>query len=297
MIEWHRLFGLALIDFFHGSGYQVELEKDLSIQKQLLDVVIIEKKSREPLEEVPDGLENLAAHNLLTYKSHKDTLDEWTLDELIGHWVNYRKQKSPSSNELLPKEIFRLYAVSARYPRKLLDKVPFENILDGVYDLKWGSRQVRVIVLSRISKNTRNAIWQLFSAKPENFHYGASNYKWKMEELSATINKLYHQYKMEGMNMPYTVEDFQRDYVLEHLHELSAEEILAKFPTDELLKKVSSDERLKGLKPDERLKGLKPDEVLAKFSIEDLLPSLRKQLSDLDPEEAEKAIKKLLEKK
>ena len=40
MIDWHRIFGLALTDLFTNSNYQVELEKDLSIQQQFLDVVI-----------------------------------------------------------------------------------------------------------------------------------------------------------------------------------------------------------------------------------------------------------------
>jgi hypothetical protein len=30
MIDWHRLFGLALCDLFAGSPWIVELEKDLS---------------------------------------------------------------------------------------------------------------------------------------------------------------------------------------------------------------------------------------------------------------------------
>src|SRR5436309_2730119 len=38
--DWHRLFGLLLADFFTGSPFRVELERDLSIQQQLLDVVI-----------------------------------------------------------------------------------------------------------------------------------------------------------------------------------------------------------------------------------------------------------------
>ena len=43
MINWHRLFGLALTDFFTDSTWVVELEKDLSLKRQLLDVVILRK--------------------------------------------------------------------------------------------------------------------------------------------------------------------------------------------------------------------------------------------------------------
>ncbi len=94
MIEWHRLFGLGLTDYFTDSGYEVKLEKDLSIKQQFLDVLIIEQDSRSQIVEPPDGLESLARHNLMTYKSLQQSLDGWALDELIGHYVNYRKQSS-----------------------------------------------------------------------------------------------------------------------------------------------------------------------------------------------------------
>ena len=47
----------------------MELEKELSVKKQYLDVVIIKKTVGKPLEEMPAGLENLTEYNLLTYKS------------------------------------------------------------------------------------------------------------------------------------------------------------------------------------------------------------------------------------
>ena len=66
MIEWHHLIGLTLTDLFTGTFYEVGMEVDLSKKKQLLDLVIIEKKDGEPPEELPDGLENLSDHNLIT---------------------------------------------------------------------------------------------------------------------------------------------------------------------------------------------------------------------------------------
>jgi hypothetical protein len=37
--DWHRLFGLLLTVFFSGSPFKVDVERDLSVQQQLLDVV------------------------------------------------------------------------------------------------------------------------------------------------------------------------------------------------------------------------------------------------------------------
>ena len=100
-MNWHRLFGLLLTDFFAGSPFVVELEKDLSMKKQLLDVVILRKGQGRFARRLPDGLDNLATHNLITFKSHQEALDDWALKELTGHYVNYRKQVSPSPEELL----------------------------------------------------------------------------------------------------------------------------------------------------------------------------------------------------
>src|SRR5213592_149918 len=108
-MNWHRLFGLVLTDFFTGSPFVVELEKDLSLKKQLLDVIILRKYPGTFSEPLPEGLEDLAAHNLITFKSHQESLDDWALKELTSHYVNYRKQLSAAGQPLLPEDDFRLY--------------------------------------------------------------------------------------------------------------------------------------------------------------------------------------------
>ncbi len=111
--DWHRLFGLLLTDFFTGSPFTVEVERDLSAQQQFLDVVIVRRGRGRLNVRLPDGLEGLAAHNLITFKSHREALDGWAMKELVGHYVAYRKLASPAPSELLPEERFRLYAVCA----------------------------------------------------------------------------------------------------------------------------------------------------------------------------------------
>ncbi len=125
--DWHRLFGLLLTDFFTGSPFTVEVERDLSQQQQFLDVVILRRGRGRFVGRLPDGLNGLAAHNLITFKSHREALDGWAMKELIGHYVAYRKLVSPSSSELLPEERFRLYAVVARFPHNLSGQVPWQE--------------------------------------------------------------------------------------------------------------------------------------------------------------------------
>src|SRR5262245_26833795 len=131
---WHRLFGLALIDFFRGMPVAVELEKDLSLKQQRLDVAIIRKGPAPLACRLPDGFE-LAAHNLVTFKSYQEALDGWALLELLGHYVNYRKQVSPSMQELLPETDFRLFAVCVRFPQGLARQVTMTPVQPGVYEV------------------------------------------------------------------------------------------------------------------------------------------------------------------
>src|SRR5947208_8639669 len=109
--DWHRLFGLLLTDFFTGSPFVVEVERDLSVQQQLLDVAIIRRGRGRFVGRLPDGLDGLRPHNLLTFKSRHEALDAWTIKELSGADVAYRKLVSPSPSQLLPDVQFGLYAV------------------------------------------------------------------------------------------------------------------------------------------------------------------------------------------
>ena len=149
-----------------------------------------------------------------------------TLDELIGHFVNYRKQVSPARSVLLPKTAFRLYGVSARFPQKLADQVALTPRQTGVYEVLWGTNPLRIIVLSEVPQVRQNALWLLFSGLQEQIAYGAAQYRNRTNRMSTILNQLFEKYQVEGINMPYTMEDFERDYIREHLHALTVEEIL-----------------------------------------------------------------------
>jgi hypothetical protein len=69
----NRIFSLEytayiLSDFFAHSPFVVELEKDLALKKQLLDVVVLRRGPGPFAGQLPDGLNDLAAHNLITFK-------------------------------------------------------------------------------------------------------------------------------------------------------------------------------------------------------------------------------------
>ena len=226
MINWHRLFGLVLTDFFRNSPFVVELEKDLSLKQQFLDIVILRKQEGEIPSELPDGLGNLSQHNLLSYKSLREPFDDWALKELTGHYVNYRKQVSSSLDCLLPENQFQLYGVSTRFPNKLSSQLKLAESSQGVYELLRGTDKIRLIVLSEIPEEKRNSIWHLFSGIPEKVEFAANQYQKHTSDISTVINQLFENYKLEGIPMPYTMKDFQKDFVREHIDVLSLDDRL-----------------------------------------------------------------------
>jgi hypothetical protein len=222
----------------------VETEKDLSIKRLPPDVVILKQENGSLPAVLPDGLENLKKHNLLTFKSIREPLDDWTLKELTGHYVNYRKQISPSFNDLYPEDDFQLYGISARYPKKLFSQqVELTKVQDGVYDMHRGSDNIRLIVLNEVPHAKHNAIWHLFSGIPGEVEFAARQYRGKTQEISTVLNSLFDNYNLEGIPVAYTMQDFQKDYVKNHLEVLSP------------------DERLKGLSLSDRLKGISFEEI------------------------------------
>jgi hypothetical protein len=256
------------MDFFSGLPVTVEIDKDLAFKKQLLDVVIV-RKTAEPLAcRLPDGFDNLAAHNLISFKSYQDTLDGWTLSELVGHYVNYRKQESPSMQELLPEADFRLFAVSVRFPARLAQQVELTRLWPGVYEVRHFTGALRVVVIHQLPREEQNALLLLFSAQQEALEYAVAHYARRSEETSTLMLQLWNRYQAEGMTMN-ELERMARETVEQLLRNMPMEERLKGVPLEALeerVKSVTLEERLKGMPPEERLKLLKAlltDDLLA----------------------------------
>jgi hypothetical protein len=239
--EWHRLFGLLLTDLFSGSPFVVELERDLSVQQQLLDVVIVRRGRGRFSGRLPDGLEGLLAHNLITFKSHREALDAWAMKELVGHYVAYRKLVSRSPSELLAEDQFRLYAVTARYPHNLSGQVTWQRVHAGVYDCQWGTDTIRVVVAGELPPEVHNAPLHLFSASPDLVGFGSSAYRRRSEDTSLLLAQLFERLQTEGFAVPFTMEDFKHQYVKDHFAQLTPKE------REELLQALPPEERLAGL--------------------------------------------------
>jgi hypothetical protein len=236
----HRLFGLSWIDFFRGTPVAVETEMDLSLRQQFIDLVLIRKGPGPLPRPLPDGFEDMAAHNLITFKSHQEALDPWALCELVGHYVNYRKQASPSMQDLLPEADFRLFAVCARFPSNLAQQVALEPLRAGVYEVRGLGLRIRLIVAGQLPLQEHNAMLHLFSAREELLRYGREHYRPHSTETSTLLYDLFRQYS-EDPAMP----DKLKEYVRETIDKL-----LASLPPEERLKGLSAEEVARGLPPE-----------------------------------------------
>jgi hypothetical protein len=271
---WHRLFGLSLVDFFRGLPVTVEQEKDLSLKQQRLDFILIRKEAGPLPRRLPDGFEELAGHNLISFKSYQEALDGWALTELVDHYVNYRKQASPSLQELLPETDFRLFAVCVRFPQLLARQTTLTAVQPGVYEVRHFTGAVRLVVVHELPQQEHNALLHLFSAQTDLLRYGATHYRQRSEETSTLLLQLLKRYRLEGQLMPDALEQFAQETIDELLREMPVEQRLKGLPPEERLKGLSAEERLKGLPPEAILNRLSPEERLKGLSLDELLAAL-----------------------
>jgi septum formation topological specificity factor MinE len=122
-----------------------------------------------------------------------------------------------------------------------------------------------VIVLKQTNEEVHNALWQIFSGTRERFFFGQRHYQWHKDGVNSIINKICKAYQAEGIDMPYTMEDFKREV---------RDEILDTTPPDELAKRLSTRDKLRGLTAKDRLQGLTAKDRLQGLTAKDRLQGL-----------------------
>jgi hypothetical protein len=263
MVEWHKILGHALRDYFTDTCYSVEIDRELKI-KQFVDILVIEEHEGKNIDSFLKGFENLSKYNVITYKSLRKPLDSWALDELTGYYVLFRKMISPDQKKLLPEEEFKLYGIATRFPEKLNKQEALEYKSPGVYEIKRGSRKIEILVIFEMPREKRAALWQMFNIKPDMIEYGLSEYKWKREDYrKAVLNELIEKHKEEGIQMSYTEQDFFRDVAFDTIRYLTPEERLQGLKPEDIVRNFEADQVLRSFNPEDRLKGLSPEEIKA----------------------------------
>jgi len=312
MIKWHRIFGAVLCDLFDGSSYTVELEKELSLKQQFLDVVIIQQTQFQIIlpARLPDGLDNLREHNLLTYKSHQESLNRDAIFELYGHFINYCKQAA-DQQIAVNFDNCQLYAVTARMPEKLFSQGQFRQVAKGVYDYEVLKCTTRILVTSAMDNAAHNAIWQLFSGNELQFTQGVRYYGVNNLSCSELMRQLFRYYQQEELfPMAYSFEQFKKDLHEETLRTLTEreriqamqmlpmEKRLEGIPTEKRLEGISIKQRLEGISTKQRLEGVSTEQRLEGISAEQLMAHVpvEQRLAGLNAEEVKKLLAELNKK-
>jgi hypothetical protein len=276
--QWHHLLGVAIADLYTGTSYKVEIEKELSLKKQQLDILLIEQKDDKLIlpSETPDGLENLNKHNLITFKSHQESLDHWAVQELISHYVTYRKILS-TKNKNVSIADFNLYAISTKFPQKLFSTLKPKQLKQGVYSQEILNKIITFIILSEIPNKSKDYIWNLFSNNTSKIVKGLTILQQKHPRISSMLGIIFNQhYNLGELKMSYTIDDLTKEFVQENIHVLDTEQVLSKYSADEVLSKYSADEVLSKYSADEVLSKYSADEKLSGLTVNELEKYLRK---------------------
>jgi hypothetical protein len=126
-----------------------------------------------------------------------------------------------------------------------------------VYDCRWGTDTIRVIVAGELPREAHNAPLHLFSASPDLVAFGGGAYRRRSENTSLLLGQLFDRLREETFAM-YTMEDFRRDFAKEQFRKLTPEQrrqALESLPPEE------RQEMLRTLPPEWRLAGLSPEEI------------------------------------
>ena len=73
-----------------------------------------------------------------------------------------------------------------------------------MYDCKWGTDIIRVVVAGDLPREAHNAPLHLFSASPELVGFGRGAYRRRSERTSLLLGQLFERFRAEGLAMTYT---------------------------------------------------------------------------------------------
>src|SRR5258707_1030730 len=123
--DWHRLFGLLLTDFFTGSSFRVEVERDLSVQQQLLDVTIVHRGGAQGGRLPGQFYENLGGGGFAVSFTREDSNRQYAKE----HFPQLTPQEQREALELLSPEQRRevLQALPPEDRREVLRSLPPEE--------------------------------------------------------------------------------------------------------------------------------------------------------------------------
>ena len=159
------------------------------------------------------GFENMNDHNLISFKSFNEVFNMEAIEELYGHFTNYKKIKDMQGLQKSKK--INLYAVTHHFPKDLFNKFDKNGYVDCIIEDRVYDFNVFTKVRFIITKSFDHPILGLFSDNIEQIQKSLKRLekdKWLLEHVSAYMKKIFEYYSLEGFDMAYTKEMFFKDY-------------------------------------------------------------------------------------
>jgi hypothetical protein len=82
-----------------------------------------------------------------------------------------------------------------------------------------------------------------------------------LQSWSSILNYLLEHYGLEGIPMPYTMQDFEREVEEKILRKLTPEQLLARLTPEQLLARLTPEQLLARLTPEQMLQHLSREEI------------------------------------
>ena len=116
-------------------------------------------------------------------------------------------------------------------------------------------------MLREMPEAEQNLVWNLFSGDQQRIAAAFQRLQPRRASCSSLLNELLGYYGLEGIAMPFTMEDFELEVEQKILKKLTPQQRLQGLSRDERLQGLSAAEHLAGLSPAERLAGLSPEQL------------------------------------
>jgi hypothetical protein len=214
-IPWHRFLKIGLRHLFSGTCFEVYDEINLADQVQMVDFAVIRVANPNlpppSPQQMPDGLQNLRDHNLISYKSMSEAFDHYALRELVGHAVAYAKLKAKDDWRSFSDNL-GLIALSTRKPSTaVISRLLLQTGDEDVYEIDCLGWKVTCIVINQAPTDRRNWLWNTLKGDKS---------RWKSSSVTAMLKEIKQQLKEMGIVDP-EIEAFETEIMEAWLQELS----------------------------------------------------------------------------
>ncbi len=155
-LQWHPAFFAGIQIEFHAEESKVSFENEhqLGTKPMQIDVLIVKKKSNEPMEKNIGRI--FRKHNIVEYKSPKDYLSIDDFYKVYGYACFYKADVAQVDS--IKVDEITLTFVCKGYPRKLVEHLTGTRGFEieageaGIYYIKGDVFPIQLIVTSRLSK-------------------------------------------------------------------------------------------------------------------------------------------------